>query len=277
MFMTFIAISILTAVFITMYLYLIRTHTMASEAERIYAEAAQERIKAVVDELHGKLKITNVGGVGVIIKYLFLLRENDALVEGPIDLPLSPGEEASIDLPAGWTPLQEGHSILVLTERGSRFIAELPSAAALGLLIKFETSELSISRGGVASTDLVVEASEDYPEWQINLVVGFSNCTMENDLTGYDCFCYWWFGLLRCICLPGGASFTYQYSFIEKVTLSEYSFTVTPGMNKKITLTIYASDVKPWVSDVSCHIWVKALNATTGTTLASAGLKVTTQ
>ncbi|MCD6342017.1 MAG: hypothetical protein J7L83_04105, partial [Thaumarchaeota archaeon] len=41
MFMIFIAISILSAVFITMYLYLLRASTMDTEAERLYAEAAQ--------------------------------------------------------------------------------------------------------------------------------------------------------------------------------------------------------------------------------------------
>jgi len=70
MFMTFIAISILTTVFLTMYLYMLRASTMASEAERLYAEAAQEQLEVILDEDDQKVNVTNTGGIGIIIKYL---------------------------------------------------------------------------------------------------------------------------------------------------------------------------------------------------------------
>jgi len=279
MFMTFIAISILSAVFITMYLYLLRTQTLATEAQRLYAEAAQEKLEVILDKDHNRVNITNTGGIGVVVKYLALLKEKDALIEGPIDLTIPPGGNLSISLPTTWTSILNGHHILVLTERGNRFMAELPTLMEKNLLMTLDDSSLSLFQGGSVSTTLRIKAPQNYPKWQIKLVADFSNCTMENSLTGFSCNCFyiWWMGSWVCICPEETSPLTYQYKFIDKVTFDKSLITITPGTEEKVTVTIYAKDINPWTSGTTCYVWVKALNATTGTLLADAGLQIITE
>ena len=64
MFMTFIAVCILSAAFITMYLYLTQHGLSATEAQRIYAEAAQERLQALLDRRAGEIIVNNTGASG---------------------------------------------------------------------------------------------------------------------------------------------------------------------------------------------------------------------
>jgi len=70
MFMTFIAVCILTTIFLTYYLHLTRLHADASEAERMYAEASQERVEAYYDPVKQVVSATNRGGMGVEILYI---------------------------------------------------------------------------------------------------------------------------------------------------------------------------------------------------------------
>jgi len=56
--------------FLVMYKYPIRDSTMASEAERLYAEAAQERLDAILDRRGRSILVNNTGGIGVEIRYL---------------------------------------------------------------------------------------------------------------------------------------------------------------------------------------------------------------
>ena len=129
MFMTFIAISILTTVFLTMYLYLLRASTMASEAERLYAEAAQERLMAFfyppVEEaseigINQVLRIYNQG-IGTVIKYIFAFGVRETPLNDE-DLLLGSGENVTIQLQE-FVPDDE--EIRIVTERGVVFIARV--------------------------------------------------------------------------------------------------------------------------------------------------------
>jgi len=129
MFMTFIAVSILAATFITMYLYLTQYNLTATEAQRIYAEAAQERIdtfyyppanEASALGLNQRLVIYN-RGIGTIIKYIFAFRvQETSLNSGEISL--GSGENTSITLN---TLIPDDEEVRIVTERGSIFIAQV--------------------------------------------------------------------------------------------------------------------------------------------------------
>jgi hypothetical protein len=129
MFMTFIAVSILAATFITMYLYLTQHNLTATEAQRIYAEAAQERIdsfyyppasEASVLRLNQRLVIYN-RGIGSIIKYIFAFKVQETPLNSG-NILLRSGENISIMLD---TLIPDDEEVKIVTERGSIFVAQV--------------------------------------------------------------------------------------------------------------------------------------------------------
>jgi len=129
MFMTFIAISVLTTVFLTMYLYLLRASTMASEAERLYAEAAQERLTAFfyppAEEaseigINQVLRIYN-RGIGAVIKYIFAFGVRETPLNDE-NILLGSGENVTIQLQEF---IPDDKEIRIVTERGVIFIARV--------------------------------------------------------------------------------------------------------------------------------------------------------
>ncbi|MCF3653062.1 MAG: hypothetical protein L2C94_002710 [Aigarchaeota archaeon] len=129
MFMTFIAVSILAATFITMYLYLTQHNLTATEAQRIYAEAAQERIDAFYYPPASKASALGFQrimiynrGIGTVIKYIFAFGVQETPLNSG-DILLGSGESISIQLDT-IIPDDNGE-IRIVTERGSVFIAQV--------------------------------------------------------------------------------------------------------------------------------------------------------
>ena len=130
MFMTFIAVSILSLIFISYYLYLTQHNFSASEAQRIYAEAAQESIDAFVYPPASEASSQGISqtlvihnrGIGAVIKYLFY-RDGSGL-HGPLnggDVVLRSGEVVRLQL---GELMPDGAEMLIVTERGSIFAAQ---------------------------------------------------------------------------------------------------------------------------------------------------------
>jgi len=167
MFMTFIAISILSAVFITMYLYLLRASTMATEAQRLYAEAAQERLEVIYNPAEENLTIRNTGGISVVLKYL-VERDESAGQAKIIDFAeklsntaLSPNETA-------WTIYSKSNAeneLLIVTERGNVFRAEEAAQTGPGIgqfVMKLNPTHITISRGSTGQTTLTLISDQAY-------------------------------------------------------------------------------------------------------------------
>ena len=319
MFMTFIAISILTAVFITMYLYLIRTHTMASEAERIYAEAAQEELKVILDRRARDILVNNTGGVGVMIKYLVGLDRSGATASiwepsEPIPVPaggsvvLADGVNASF--PAG--------ELYVMTERGNLFKA-VPGGYHFG--IEVYPANITLGNGSSAVVTLRLKAALlETPESGLILIVGDpSACMMTNAttrtrisnityttteivggkatqvvtvITGFN----WTLGLLPLgplntiityVAEPTTMTVLHDMSVVyttETLNRTDYwveaprpiTLTFTTRTRTTITtpVTIRARTLDYWDESAECFIWFRVLNATSGSRLAEAGLRV---
>ncbi|MCD6535459.1 MAG: hypothetical protein J7K49_00310, partial [Thaumarchaeota archaeon] len=152
MFMTFIAISILSAVFITMYLYLLRASTMATEAQRLYAEAAQERLEAIYNPAEENLTIRNTGGISVVLKYLVERDESAGqakimdFAEKLSNTVLSPNETAWII----YSKSNAENELLIVTERGNVFRAQEAAQTGPGIgqfVMKLSQYEITISPG----------------------------------------------------------------------------------------------------------------------------------
>jgi len=253
---------------------------MTTEAERLYAEAAQERLEAtlILEENNERVLVNNTGGIGIVIKYLVLKRDNDALVElvrvdSEEGLVLGAGDSGSIDIPDAWLPLPERYEILIVTERGSVFRAELP-ASQVFLSITLRDNALRISPGSSGSTELTIKASKDYPRWEVKLTADPGNCTAEYSFTGVSCgSCSYFMGLLICSNCVTETDIPYQRNFISKVEVSESLLVPEPGSElPPITITVHvSSDAEP---GSSCYIWFRALNASNGAELAGAGLQI---
>ena len=248
MFMTFIAISILTTVFLTMYLYLLRASTMASEAERLYAEAAQERLEVVLDESKGLLNVTNTGGIGITIKYMVEVDKNSGkAIFTDWGVSLSPGESVSKSYSQ-----PEGVETLILTERGNLFKANLPPApqpVTFPVTLELDPVSIEIGRGQKKQVTLRVKAGQNYPGGRIYLAADSSDCLMD--------------------------FFLGSYRFIDDVSLDPNYVNVNPGETKEVSVTISAKSLFLESGSV-CHIWFMAMNSSGGVWV-EAGLKVTTE
>ena len=240
---------------------------MASEAERIYAEAAQERLEVILDESKNQLNITNKGGIGVFIKWIVGIDSlnKDVKFEDPDcediagnpDLIVSPNEEVYCDIPSS---ISSGdYDIYILTERGSLFRAEAPQLITLPITLELDPASIEIGRGDVISVMLWVKASQNYPGGTVYLVADASDCTADVPLV-----------------FPLGA--TAAYKFIKSVSL-QGSIDLDPGKSERVLVTVSAKSPYAWlwnnyVKDSQCHIWFMAMNATGGV-WAEAGLEVT--
>ena len=131
MFMTFIAVCILSAIFLTYYLHLAQQNLSASEAQRIYAEAAQESIDAFFYPPASEASSQGIPQtlvihnrvIGTVIKYLFYRQSPGQELQGPLnggDIILGSGQSIKNTLNQ---LLSDGSEILIVTERGSIFTA----------------------------------------------------------------------------------------------------------------------------------------------------------
>ena len=167
MFMTFIAISILSAVFITMYLYLLRASTMATEAQRLYAEAAQERLEVIYNPAEENLTIRNTGGISVVLKYLVERDESAGqakimdFAEKLSNTVLSPNETTWII----YSKSNAENELLIVTERGNVFRAQEAAQTGPGIgqfVMKLSQYEITISPGDSQQITLTLIADPAY-------------------------------------------------------------------------------------------------------------------
>ncbi|MDW8021969.1 MAG: hypothetical protein RMI78_05000, partial [Nitrososphaerota archaeon] len=180
MFMTFIAVSILSLVFMTYYFYLTRQNLSASEAERLYAEAAQERLEVILDRRAKEVIVNNVGGIGVTIKYLVGLdRSGGTAVIGDVDETIIPvGGSKTLRLDASLL----SREIYVMTERGNLFRA-VPGGFQFEL--EAQPPSISLGKGGAAVVTLKLKAALlETPEQGAILIVGDPDgCVMATTTT----------------------------------------------------------------------------------------------
>ena len=314
MFMTFIAISILTAVFITMYLYLIRTHTMASEAERIYAEAAQERLEPILDPRGRDILVNNTGGVGVVIKYLVGLDYSGRTAEiSDLPEPIAIPAGGSVRLVDGVNCTFPNGKLYLLTERGNMFEA-IPGWISFQLGVDPESIELG--NGSTATITLILKAVLlRTPENGTVLIVAqpdacqmtttttrtyigslsYKNATITAGRAAYVATHY------RCplpfLCIPVATvthvvdplkvtvitsiglnrttiNATMAEGFVERPSPDTITFTTKTKTTITIPITIHARTLDYWDENAECFIWFRVLNATSGSRLAEAGLRV---
>lgn len=300
MFMTFIAISILTAVFLTMYLYLLRAQTLATNAERLYAEAAQERLEVYLDRLadegNGEIIVENVGGIGVTVKYVVELDwsgKTAKMCEIGETVPVN----SSLVIKLSQCPdtISPSGDLYILTERGNMFKAirggvsfELevsPAAATIGsgeevpvsiklkaviletpsngtILLVADTSGCKMQAtkeiiSGEAVTTMTVVTSISVVRW----LLGVWNVTP-------------YYGTLTAVASPTTATMTVEQEFIESPSQMAFTFTTRTTKMINTTITLTAKDIEPWIGGSSCYIWFKVLNATSGSRLAEAGMRI---
>jgi len=164
--MAFIAVCILTAVFLTYYLHLIRASTMASEAQRIYAEAAQERVEAYYDELRQEIVATNKGGVGVVLAYLVESdRSSGCATDPPIELGVSLPSNETVTIP--YAKKCPNGLMKLVTDRGSVILVGLPPAEAavagpISLSLPYGLISMPPSDGLSVTLPVTVSASGEY-------------------------------------------------------------------------------------------------------------------
>ena len=325
MFMTFIAISILTAVFITMYLYLIRTHTMASEAERIYAEAAQEELKVILDRGAREILVNNTGGVGVMIKYLVGLDRSGATASihnFTKSIPVPAG--GSVVLADGVNASFPPGELYVMTERGNLFKA-VPGGYHFG--VEVYPANITLGNGSSAVVTLRLKAELlETPENGLILIVGDpSACIMTNAttrtrisnitytttevvggkttgiatvVTGFGRTITLTilhitiplnplYGTITYVAEPTTMTIFRDVSVVYTTeTLNRtdrwveaprpITLTFTTRTRTTITtpITIRARTLDYWDENAECFIWFRVLNATSGSRLAEAGLRV---
>ena len=189
MFMTFIAVSILTAIFITMYLYLTQHNLTATEVQRIYAEASREKLEVYLDPKTKEIIIRNMGGIGVIIKYLVGLDDssktaNLQLCERLAPTQSNPEKPSDVIISANECPFPEGE-LYVLTERGNMFKAarggfkfELEASPAIVTVSKGESTAVSLKLKAV-----LLESPESDESGLILLVAKPEDCIMTGTVT----------------------------------------------------------------------------------------------
>jgi len=309
MFMTFIAVSILSLIFISYYLYLTQHNLSASEAQRIYAEAAQENLEVILDRRGGEVLVNNTGGIGVVIKYLVGLDSSGGAAdirEPPSPIPVPVG--ASIALKDGQGGISfPGGELYVMTERGNMFRA-VPGGYKFE--IEAEPSSISLGRGGSAVVTLKLKAILlETPEQGVILVVADpSGCRMTTTTTRTQIVSithsttaiiggttvqtaiiyYWIFPIATITYIAGPTTMTVINSvsavyMTETVTRTEewietpepitIAFTTKTKTAITAPVTINARALNFWDETAGCFIWFKVLNATSGSRLAEAGIR----
>lgn len=300
MFMTFIAISILTAVFLTMYLYLLRAQTLATDAERLYAEAAQEKLEVYLDKLaddgNGEVLVENVGGIGVVVKYVVELDWG-----GKTAKMCEIGEAVPVDsslvikLSQCSDTISPDGDLYILTERGNMF-----KAIRGGMSFELEVSPVAatIESGGELLVSLKLKAVilETPSNGTILVVADTSGCRMQamkeiisgetvTTMTAVTSITVkkWWrfvtevipyYGTLTAVASPTTATVRIEQEFIEEPSPMTFTFTTRTTKTINTTITLTARDIEPWINASQCYVWFKILNATSGIRLAEAGLQV---
>jgi len=312
MFMTFIAVSILSTIFLTYYLYLTQQSLSASEAQRIYAEAAQEKIEVILDRRGRTILVNNTGGIGAVIRYLVGLDRSGATAS--LWEPLNP-----IIVPAGGyvvlvddvnATFPEGE-LYIMTERGNLFKA-IPG----GFHLEIEAYPSNITLGNASSAVITLKlkaALLETPEEGVILVVADpSGCMMTNitTTTRIDNITYSTTTIIAaskteegwiCADLSGKKckSWTYVTFVAEPITMTvaadvsavyttetltrsdewieppepiTLTFT-TRTRTTMTTITISARTLDYWDENAQCFIWFRVLNATSGSKLAEAGVR----
>jgi len=312
MFMTFIAVSILAATFITMYLYLTQHNLTATEAQRIYAEAAQERLEVILDRRAGDILINNTGGIGVTLKYLIGLNSSAKTayireLSTPVIIPAGSSITLHLtDFPSG--------ELYVMSERGNLFKA-IPGGFSFEL--EASPADITLERGGSAAITLKLKAVLlRTPESGVILLIAKSeDCLMTRTLTTtitttatltvagvqgqYATLTIEW--------RPGGggwvttkvtvvtslvpagmatATITTTYTTTYTTTTSFMKFpqptTIATFMTRTATtvivpVTLTAEDLEWWIGGPECFIAYKAVNATSGSVIAEAWVRVKAQ
>jgi hypothetical protein len=315
MFMTFIAVSILSAAFITMYLYLTQHGLSATEAQRIYAEAAQERLQALLDRRAGEIIVNNTGGIGVALKYLVCLKKasNTAVIQELRPLVIVPsGGGAVIPIPSNFTCSYPSEELYVMSERGNMFRA-LPGGFSFE--IEASPANVTLSRGGSAEITLKLRAILlETPENGVILIVADpSACRMTNVTTvtrianityntatlivgratsvvtvctAQDKNGNLLWGIITYIADPttitaANASAIYTTEtltrindFIAQPEPITLTFTTRTTATITKTMTLGARSLDYWDPSASCYVWFRVMNATGGSRLAEAGVKV---
>jgi hypothetical protein len=309
MFMTFIAVSILAATFITMYLYLTQHNLTATEAQRIYAEAAQERLEVILDRRAGDILINNTGGIGVTLKYLVGLDSSAKTADirelsTPVIIPAGSGITLHVtEFPSG--------ELYVMSERGNLFKA-IPG----GFIFELEASpaNITLTRGGSATITLKLKAALlRTPESGIILLVARpEGCLMTRTLTttltttatltvaGVQ----GQYATLTVVTGQGFAStlitvvtglapadmatstittsyattYTTTASFMKTIQpITIMTFTTRTMATVIVPVTLTAENLEWWIGGPECFIVYKAVNATSGSVLAEAWIKVKAQ
>jgi len=299
MFMTFIAISILSAIFLTYYLYLTQQNLSATEAQRIYAEAAQERIEVILDRRAREILVNNTGGIGVTIKYLVGLDRSGATAS------LRELQDPIV-VPAG------GH--VVLTNVSTTF----PELYVFRFEIEAYPSNITLGNASSTVVTLKLKATLlETPEKGVILIVADpSRCRMTNITTttrianityntttiiaatkaieGWICTSP---NPLECLnptnwnyvtfvveptTMTAAADVSAVYT-TETLTRSDewieppepitLTFTTKTRTTMTTFITISARALDYWDESAQCFIWFRVLNATSGSRLAEAGVR----
>jgi len=317
MFMTFIAVSILAATFVTMYLYLAQQGLSATEAQRIYAEAAQERLQVILDRRAREILMNNTGGIGVVVKYLVCLKSANkmASIYNLGQTPIPAGGGFQLPIPGNFSCNYPSEGLYVMTERGNLFMA-VPGGFSFEL--EASPANITLARGGSAAVILKLKAIllETPTSGLILLVAKPEGCLMNTTVTK-------------------AVTTTMQAPIIgimgESTAVEVKQTTKTPGQGEWVTITavtnlrttgitttnitrtytttysttasfvktiqptiiatfttrtattvivpmaLTAENLEWWVSGPECFIVYKAINATSGSVLAEAWVKVKAQ
>ena len=166
MFMAFIAICILTTVFIVYYLHLVRASALAAGAQRMYAEAAQERLEAYYDGLRQEIVVTNRGGVGVALAYLVESdRSSGCRTDPPRELGIPLPSNETVTIP--YSRACPNGLLKLVTERGSVILVGSPSpegavTGPVSISLPYGLISMPPLDGLSATIPLTVSASEGY-------------------------------------------------------------------------------------------------------------------
>jgi len=309
MFMTFIAVSILAATFITMYLYLTQHNLTATEAQRIYAEAAQERLEVILDRRAGDILINNTGGIGVTLKYLVGLDSSAKTADirelsTPVIIPAGSGITLHVtEFPSG--------ELYVMSERGNLFKA-IPGGFSFEL--EASPANITLTRGGSATITLKLKAALlRTPESGIILLVARpEGCLMTRTLTTTltttatltvagvqgqyatltvvtgQGFASTLITVVTGLAPAGMATSTITTSYATTYTttasfmktiqpITIMTFTTRTMATVIVPVTLTAENLEWWIGGPECFIVYKAVNATSGSVLAEAWVRVKAQ
>jgi hypothetical protein len=312
MFMTFIAVSILAATFITMYLYLTQHNLTATEAQRIYAEAAQERLEVILDRRAGDILINDTGGIGVTLKYLVGLDSSAKTADirelsTPVIIPAGSGITLHVtEFPSG--------ELYVMSERGNLFKA-IPGGFSFEL--EANPANVVLGKGGSAEVTLKLKAAllKTPESGMILLVARPEGCLMTRTLTTtitttmtltifgvegrYATLTVEWRTkgegwatttvTVVTSLVPAGeierkivreykTNYTTTASFVKFPQPTAIATFTTRTATTVITpITLTAEDLEWWIGGPECFIVYKAVNATSGSVLAEAWVRVKAQ